>query len=159
MSTKNENVFAVRFLEMGCSRPARSCAQRQRRRVSPALRGSAALAVSEEYEGASPVILHEGEGLRDVPHHKKQDGTALAHGSPRRGGWRRHSFGSVGRGFGGDSLSQGARRGESGQQVGHNGTWAHAAVVWREALEWVRSADLVGLLEDPVHEGIDYSFS
>jgi hypothetical protein len=76
------------------------------------------LAVSEEYEGASPVILHEGEGLRDVPHHKKQDGTASAHGSPRRGGWRRRSFGSVGRGFGGDSLSQGARRGEAGQQVG-----------------------------------------
>jgi hypothetical protein len=96
---KNENVFVVRFLEMGCSCPARSrmqrrvgAAWRQRRLVSPALRGSVTLAVGEENEGASPVILHEGEGLRDVPHHEKQDGTASAHGSPRREGWQRRGI-------------------------------------------------------------------
>jgi hypothetical protein len=48
------------------------------------LRGDATLMVGEENKGASLVILHEGEGLRDVLHHEKQDGTASAHGSLRR---------------------------------------------------------------------------
>jgi hypothetical protein len=69
------------------------------------------------------------------------------------------AFGVEGRGFGGDSLSHGARRGEVDRQVGHNGVWAHVAVARREALERVGSTDRAELLADPAHERIDYSFS
>jgi hypothetical protein len=69
------------------------------------------------------------------------------------------AFGAASRGFGGDSLSRDARIGEGGRQVGRNGTCAHAAVARREVPQWVGSMNRAGLVADPAHEGIDYSFS
>jgi hypothetical protein len=47
-----------------------------------------ATATGEDNEEASPVILHEREGPRNVPLHAKQDGTTSLDGSLRRGGWQ-----------------------------------------------------------------------
>jgi hypothetical protein len=94
-----------------------------------------------------------------VPHLEKQDGMASTHGSRRRGGWRWHDIGAAGKGFGGDSLSRSTRRVEADRQVGRNSVWAHTTVLQREAPEWVGSMDWAGLVADPAHEGIDYSFS